>query len=115
MMVYKWPSSLLKKIETDMHNYLWMGDITKKGENNVNWTRCCAPVDEGRFGVRSLCLANVAFICKLTWDIMAMEGPSTYLKDCYFTTEGNLKNIRRALFIWPGIHRHAHRLRNGAL
>ncbi|KAL8474055.1 hypothetical protein ACS0TY_030778 [Phlomoides rotata] len=30
MMVYHWPHSLLKKVDTAMRNFLWKGDIAKK-------------------------------------------------------------------------------------
>lgn len=36
MMVYKWPPPLLKKVETTIRNYIWTGDIMKKGSFNAN-------------------------------------------------------------------------------
>lgn len=50
MMVYKWHTTLLRKLETAIRNFLWTGDIQKRGAFNVNWMRCCAPIDEGRYG-----------------------------------------------------------------
>lgn len=35
MMVYRWPKSLLQRIEVAIRSYLWMGDINKKGFSNV--------------------------------------------------------------------------------
>lgn len=84
MMVYKWPSSPLKRVESAIRNYLWTEDITKRGTNNVNWARCCAPMDEGGFGVRSIRLANATFTCKFVWDIIKGDGPSIILHNRYF-------------------------------
>lgn len=39
VMVYKWLGSLIQRMEIATCNFLLTGDITKKGEYNVNWTR----------------------------------------------------------------------------
>lgn len=95
MMVYKWPTTILKRVETAIRNYLWTGDTTKRGSFNVNWTRCCAPINEGGLGVRSIRLANSAFNCKLTWDIMA-DSILTPLRERYFKEDRSIRNFRRA-------------------
>lgn len=61
MMVYKWPKSLLHRIEVAIRCYLWSGDINCKGFSNVEWKHCCAPLDEGGFGIRSIQLVNASF------------------------------------------------------
>ncbi|KAL8514578.1 hypothetical protein ACS0TY_013607 [Phlomoides rotata] len=71
MMVYYWPRTLLKKIETAMRNFLWTSDISRRNTScTVSWARVCSPFDEGGLGVRSIRHANDSFICKLTWDIL---------------------------------------------
>ncbi|KAL8535288.1 hypothetical protein ACS0TY_011058 [Phlomoides rotata] len=66
MMVYYWPRTLMKKIETAMRNFLWTGDITRRNNTcTVSWARVCAPLEEGGLGVRSIRHANDSFIYKL--------------------------------------------------
>lgn len=84
--------------------------MTKRGIFNVSWTRCCAPVSEGGFGVRSIRFANASFTYKLSWDIMKGIGPLRNLKEHYFHKDGSVRNFRWASSIWPSIHPHASRL-----
>lgn len=87
-MVYKWPGSLLQKIEVAFGNYLWTGDITKKGFSDVDRKRCCAPLDEGGFKIRSVCLANASF-CKLTRNLLTVDDEqSKFLRSRYFHDDG---------------------------
>lgn len=44
MMVYKWPRPLIKRVEVAMRNFLWFGNVNKKGIIRVAWARCCPPV-----------------------------------------------------------------------
>lgn len=60
MMIYKWPSSLLKDIEAAMRNFIWTGDIRKRGFTSVAWARVCSPKEEGGLGLRSISTANRA-------------------------------------------------------
>ncbi|KAL8534501.1 hypothetical protein ACS0TY_010497 [Phlomoides rotata] len=46
MMIYKWPRSLLNKIEKVMRNFIWTGSIEEKGFCMVNWSKVCAPREE---------------------------------------------------------------------
>ncbi|KAL8527709.1 hypothetical protein ACS0TY_005524 [Phlomoides rotata] len=62
MMIYKWPRSLLNKIDKAMRNFIWMGSIEKKGSCMVNWAKVCAPKEEGGLGIRSIETANEAFL-----------------------------------------------------
>ncbi|KAL8520162.1 hypothetical protein ACS0TY_010907 [Phlomoides rotata] len=66
MMVYFWPRSLLRIIESAMRNFSWSGDILKKNTScSVSWSRVFSPIEEGGLGIRSLRLANDSFVCKL--------------------------------------------------
>ncbi|KAL8529335.1 hypothetical protein ACS0TY_006664 [Phlomoides rotata] len=48
MMVYYWPRTLMKKIETTMRNFLWTRDISYRNNSyTVSWARVCAPLEEG--------------------------------------------------------------------
>lgn len=71
-------------------------NVTKKGFSNVERARCCAPTNEGGFCIRSIRLANAYFLYKLTWDVLFNDGPSTMIRDWYFTEDGSITNFRRA-------------------
>ncbi|KAL8492099.1 hypothetical protein ACS0TY_023644 [Phlomoides rotata] len=61
-MIYKWPKSLLNKIDQAMRNFIWTGSSEKIGFCTVNWTKMCAPKEEGGLGIRSINTANEAFL-----------------------------------------------------
>lgn len=47
-------------------------------------------------GVRSIRLANVPLLCKLTLDILTQRGPSLAIRDRYFFMDGSSQNFHRA-------------------
>ncbi|KAL8492467.1 hypothetical protein ACS0TY_023879 [Phlomoides rotata] len=67
MMVYYWPRSLLKKIETAMRNFLCNGDISRKNTScSVSWARCFSPLEEGGWeSALSALLMNLLFVSLL--------------------------------------------------
>lgn len=71
---------------------------------------CCALIEEGRFGVRSIRLENPSFNCKLTWDILKGNGLVVLLRKWYFKETGEVKKFHRASSLWSGISVHATRL-----
>ncbi|KAL8546891.1 hypothetical protein ACS0TY_006561 [Phlomoides rotata] len=116
MMVYYWPRSLLKKIETAMRNFLWSGDISKKSTScSVSWARCCSPINEGGLGIRSLRLANESFVCKLAWDILCITSLTfSLIHSRYITARDRPHSYGRVSSKWPNIRRHLSRLINGS-
>ncbi|KAL8523957.1 hypothetical protein ACS0TY_013787 [Phlomoides rotata] len=104
MMVYYWPRSLLKRIETAMRNFLWSGDISKKNNScSISWAHCCSPLEEGGLGIRSLRIANDSFMCKLAWDILCNKLANfTLIHDRYLTSRGKPRSYNRVSSIWPG-------------
>ncbi|KAL8513170.1 hypothetical protein ACS0TY_019385 [Phlomoides rotata] len=75
MMIYKWPRSLLNKIDKAMWNFIWPGSIEKKGFCMVTWAKVCAPKEEGGLGIRSIKTANEAFLQRLAWNILNNKEP----------------------------------------
>lgn len=59
------------------------------------------------FVVRSICITNAAFLCKLTWDILISDSPSSLLRQHYFHEDGRPRNFRCQSSIWARIHQHA--------
>ena len=75
MMIYRWPLTLLKKLESRIRNFVFTGDILKRSSICVSWKRCCVPKSEGGLGLRSLVVANRAYLSRLCWDIMNRREP----------------------------------------
>ena len=46
ILIYSWPSSLIKEIERYMRNFIWSGDLDKKKLVNVAWKKYCLPYSE---------------------------------------------------------------------
>lgn len=111
MMVYRWPKTILQRLEVAIRSYLWTGDTSKKGFSDVEWKRCCASLSEGSFGIRSLRLANASFCCKLAWDIPTSTNKQVlFIRNRYFDESGNAINRRKVSSIRAGIHDHIGRL-----
>ena len=49
-MIYWWPSSLLKKLETAMRNFFWTGVIDVLKVVTVSWKNVCLTKECGRLG-----------------------------------------------------------------
>lgn len=111
MMVYRWPKSLLHRIEVAIRSYLWMGDINKKGSlmliGNAIVLHC--------LGIRSIRLANASFTCKLTWDFLTTsDKQASFLRDRFFHTDGRPRNTNKAFSIRSRIHEHVERINDGS-
>jgi hypothetical protein len=65
ILVYSWPSCLLKDLEWWIRNFLWSGDVNQKKLVIVAWHKVCTPFIEGGLGIRSLSKVNEAASLKL--------------------------------------------------
>jgi hypothetical protein len=70
LLIYYWPSSLIKELERYMRNFIWSGDISKRKLVTVSWANVCKPLSEGGLGLRSLVKLNEAANLKLCWDLL---------------------------------------------
>ncbi|KAL8509008.1 hypothetical protein ACS0TY_016265 [Phlomoides rotata] len=109
MMIYKWPRSLLNKIDQAMRNFIWTGSTEKIGFCTVNWAKVCAPKEEGGLGIRSIKTANEAFLQRLSWNILNNKEPSMsfirarffkghYKKNSFWRVKWRGKSL--AILIW---------------
>lgn len=106
MMVYKWQVSLMRKLEAAMRNFIWSGDIMKKGSVTVSWIRCCTPV-EGGLNLRSIQSMNEAFLIRLAWDIHCNNVPFADLfRRRFLKSHGCPKSSYFKSSIWPGLKSH---------
>ncbi|KAL4201630.1 hypothetical protein AMTRI_Chr02g259540 [Amborella trichopoda] len=73
-------------IERLQRNFLWAGEVEKKGAHLIKWKTVCLPMAEGGLGVRDMEDFNIAGMMKLAWRIL--ENPSSllaqYFKHRYF-------------------------------
>ena len=73
MMVYMWPKELIRMLDMSMRNFIWTGDIGRRGSVPVNWARCCRPKCEGGLGIKSMEVMNEALVAKFTWRILTSQ------------------------------------------
>ena len=63
--LYKWLVSLLKQVEQWCQNFIWTGDILKKGIATVNWAMICSPLENGGLKIINLHHENNAYLSLL--------------------------------------------------
>jgi len=66
--MYKWSVSLFKQVEQWCQNFIWIGDIIKKGIVTVNWDMVCSPLENGDLKIINLHHKNNAYLLKLAWN-----------------------------------------------
>jgi len=64
--VYKWPTSILKQVEQWSRNFIWIGEIMKKGIVTINWAKICSPLENGGLKINNLQYENNAYLLKLS-------------------------------------------------
>ncbi|XP_058770393.1 uncharacterized protein LOC131644024 [Vicia villosa] len=73
MLIYSWPSSVLKNIHKWSRNFIWSGESDSRKLVTVAWDKCCRPYDEGGLGIRSLVTLNEAANLKQCWDLVSSQ------------------------------------------
>lgn len=101
MMIYRWPKTVLRKLEACMRNFVVTGDILRAGSVKVSWKRCCVPKEEGGLGLRSMVTANKAFLSRLSWDIINHRAPYMDIFLVRYLDKGRLRNYVHSS-VWFG-------------
>ncbi|XP_010431573.1 PREDICTED: uncharacterized protein LOC104715904 [Camelina sativa] len=65
------PKGCIKKVESLCRNFLWNGDVTKRGSAKVAWSNVCLPKEEGGLGLRNLSFWNRTLCLKLIWRLFS--------------------------------------------
>jgi len=103
--VYKWPSSLLKLVDKWVRNFIWAGDINKKGFVTVNWGTISNLNSKGGLQVINFQLENKAYLLRFAWEFTYNYRPWISLMKARFLKS---KYPRVGSFfsssIWPGIN-----------
>ncbi|XP_057811497.1 uncharacterized protein LOC131025722 [Salvia miltiorrhiza] len=106
MMLYKWPSSLLKELDRSCRNFIWMGNINKKPSCAVSWERVCAIKEEGGLGIRSFHMMNDSFLMKLAWKvIVGSQFGFDLMKNKYLNDVARPRSDFLTSSVWVGIRR----------
>ncbi|XP_057790437.1 uncharacterized protein LOC131007314 [Salvia miltiorrhiza] len=104
MMIYCWPRSLLKELDSKCRNFIWKGDVNKKPTCSVSWARLCAIKEEGGLGIRSFTLMNKCFLMKLAWRVT--DGQSfgfDIIHARYLTRCCKVRSQALTSMIWLGL------------
>ncbi|KAL8456445.1 hypothetical protein ACS0TY_034597 [Phlomoides rotata] len=107
MMVYKWPRSLLQKIDMAMRNFIWTGSTGRKSICPVSWTNVCASREEGGLGIRSIRTAIEAFLQRLAWNIInSKEASMLFVRARFFKGKSPISQYLTSL-VWHGVREHS--------
>lgn len=60
--VYRWPASILKSLNSAIHNFFWSGSIDIRKAIQVAWSACCRPKEEGVLGIRDFRILNRLYV-----------------------------------------------------
>jgi len=102
--LYKWPISLLKQIEQWCRNFIWAGDILKKGIAIVNCATICSPLENGGLKIINLHHENNAYLLKLAWKCAySNKHWSLLLKARVLKSKYEFRMVYRSSSLWPAI------------
>ena len=102
--LYKWPVSFLKQVEQWCQNFIWTGDILKKGITTVNWDTIYSPLENGGLKIINLHHENNAYLLKLAWNFAYSNKPwSLLLKARVLKSKYEFRMVYRSSSLWPGI------------
>jgi hypothetical protein len=65
---------LIKKVERDIKNFIWSGDVEKKKLVIVAWKKLCRPLSQGGLNLRSLSCLNKAVNLNLCWSLFHSQS-----------------------------------------
>jgi hypothetical protein len=101
--IYSWPVSLIKKIEKDVKNFIWSGDVDKRKLVTVAWKKLCRPLSQGGLNLRSLSSLNKAANLKLCWALF--HSRSSWAKLLYARAIRGKKVIHHHIYssLWSSI------------
>ncbi|XP_057791222.1 uncharacterized protein LOC131008356 [Salvia miltiorrhiza] len=113
MMIYRWPKSLIYKLDRKCRNFIWSGNVEKKPSCPVSWSRVCASRSEGGLGVRSFSAMNRSFLMKIAWRLVqGRDFASAVLATRYLSNFGYAKTYLASSPFWTGVREHVSTLVN---
>lgn len=103
MVVYKWPKQLLHKVEMNINNFVWTGNIHKRGAHTIKWKILYKHVEEGGIGLTSLKEFNNACLSKLAIDFLQNKKMWCDFVRKRYNKNGTGIKYYKGSSIWGGI------------
>lgn len=69
--IYKWPTSLIRCLETAIRNFIWTWSIDKKKIVSAPWSLCLKPIAAGGLRLRNIHDVNVSLLAKFAWNLIS--------------------------------------------
>ena len=70
-MSYLCPSSLIKRMNVFIRNFIWKGNVSDSFGVRVNWDTCCLPINLGGLGIKNLSIFNKSLQISLAWNLLS--------------------------------------------
>jgi len=100
--IYKWTVSIIKQVEQWNRNFIWTGDIMKKGIATINWAKICSPLENGGLKIINLHHENNVYHLKLTWKFSySNKSLSLLLKARVIKSKYQFRMVYKSSSIWP--------------
>lgn len=103
MKVYQWPKYLLHMLQRFINNFIWTGDIHKRGVATVKWKNICKPIEEKGLGIR--CLVEFNDVCMAVLAVQFLKGKNTWCSwvSNRFYPKGVPIQYYKSSLVWRGI------------
>ena len=106
--VYKWPSSLLKLLDSSIRNFLWSGDLDYRKKIVVSLKKACFSKQDHGLCLRDLSLQNQALLKKLACRVLTEDSfVFCFLRSRFFRERYEPKSYWFTSPIWGGIKSNA--------
>lgn len=69
-LIYSWPASLLKCLDTWIQNFVWSGKVNERKVVTMAWSKVCKPFLEGGLGLGSIKAISCDGLLKLSWSFI---------------------------------------------
>ncbi|XP_026396709.1 uncharacterized protein LOC113291387 [Papaver somniferum] len=104
MLVYRWPSSVIKICEKLIRNFSWTGDGDIRKFKTLSWKKDCTLYEEGGLGIKRLKVVNQSLLMKLMWRILnSDEERELFLSAKFQNRYGQWTSNWRQSTIWKGL------------
>jgi len=99
--MYKWFVSLLKQVEQWCGNFIWIGDILKKGITTINWATICSPIENEGLKIINLHHENNAHLLNLAWNFAYNNKSWSFLlKVKVLKSKYEFRKVYRSSSLW---------------
>lgn len=104
MYIYKWPRSVVDRLDLACRNFIWTGSTSRRPVCSVVWNRVCALKEEGGLGVISFRAMNDSLLIALAWRLRtSSEWVYKFLRQRYFLNLHWLDRTQVLSSIWPAL------------